>query len=427
MSLKTLALAVAAALAAAPLTAQTIGAGETVTGTLDESDRQMEEDGAYYDAYAIRGRPGETLLVRMTSDDFDTYLHWGRGDGDDWEEEAENDDSGDATDSRLVVRLGQGGEYHLRAAGFDEDEVGEYALRVMAMGAPTPGRIRLGETIQGELDENDHEGENGYEDHYVVAGTPGSQITIFAQSDELDTYLEFGPIRDGLVDPTASDDDGGRGTNSEVVAEFAGNGDHHVVVRSFSGEEMGAYTLRVVQGSASENWNDDDEPDDEEWIEDDSAVADTIWEESEDPDDDSDEDSDEDSDDDSDDDSDEAGVAAGRYEIFSIGAGESVEGELDEDDAQDADGIHYQQFTYQARAGERLTISATSEETDTFVRIGTGSYNQFETLAEDDDSGGELNAELSYTVPRAGEYVIQVSTAAPGQTGPFVLHVRSGR
>jgi hypothetical protein len=54
-------------------------------------------------------------------------------------------------------------------------------------------------------------------------------------------------------------------------------------------------------------------------------------------------------------------------------------------------------------------------------------YDQFETLAEDDDSGGELNAELGYTVPRAGEYVIQVSTAAPGQTGPFVLRVRSGR
>ena len=416
MSLKTLAL-VAAALAAAPLTAQpTIGTGERVVGTLQEGDRQMEEDGAYYDAYVIRGRPGETLLVRMTSDDFDTYLHWGRGDGDDWEEEAQNDDSGDGTDSRLVVRLGQDGEYQLRAAGFDEDETGEYALWVMAMSAPTPGRIRVGETIQGELNENDHEGENGFEDHYVITGAPGTQITIFAESDELDTFLEFGPVRDGLVDASASDDDGGRGTNSEVVAEFAENGVHHVVVRSFSGEEMGAYTLRVVEGSASENWN-DDEPDDEEWVDEDS----------DDDSDDADDESDDDSEDDSDDDSRDEGVAAGRLEVFSIRAGESQEEELDENDAQDADGIYYQQFTHQARAGERLTISATSEEMDTFLRIGTGTRDQFETLAEDDDGGGELNAELSYTVPRAGEYVIQVSTAAPGQTGPYVLIVRSGR
>jgi hypothetical protein len=412
MSLKTLALAVAAAFAAAPLTAQnTIGAGETVTGTLEQGDRQME-DGAYYDAYVIRGRPGETLLVRMTSDDFDTRLHWGRGDGADWEEEAENDDSGDGTNSRLVVRLGREGEYQLRAVAFEEDDEGQYELRVTAMSAPTPGRIRVGETIQGELDENDHEGENGYEDHYVVTGAPGSQITIFAESDELDTYLEFGPMRNGQLDVSASDDDSGRGTNSEVVAEFAENGVHHVVVRSFSGEEMGAYTLRVVQGSASENWN-DDEPDDEEWVD-------------EDADDDSDEDSDDESDD-SDDDSDEEGVAGVREEIFSVRAGESIEGALGEDSPQDADGIYYQQFTYQARAGERLTISVTSEEMDTFLRIGTGTFNQFETLAEDDDSGGELNAELSYTVPRTGQYVIQVSTAGPGQTGPYVLLVRSGR
>ena len=412
MSYNTLSLVIAAALAAAPLTAQTtIGAGETVTGTLQEGDRQMEEDGAYYDAYLIRGRPGETLLVRMTSDDFDTRLHWGRGDGDDWEEEAENDDSVDGTDSRLVVRLGQEGEYQLRAAGFDQGEVGEYALRVMATRAPTPGRIRVGQTIQGELNENDHEGQNGYEDHYLVTGAPGSQITIFAESDELDTFLEFGPVRDGQVDPTASDDDGGRGTNSELVAEFAGNGAHHVVVRSFSGEEMGAYTLRVLEGSASENWN-DDEPDDEEWVDDDSAVADTIWEEVEDPDEDS---------------GGEADFSGVGHTIVPVRAGETVEGELDERDARDGDGIYYQQFTYQARAGERLTISLTSEETDTFVRIGTGRYNEFETLAEDDDSGGELNAELRYTVPRAGEYVIQVSTAGPGQSGPFVLRVRSGR
>lgn len=64
---------------------------------------------------------------------------------------------------------------------------------------------------------------------------------------------------------------------------------------------------------------------------------------------------------------------------------------------------------------------------DTFLRIGTGTFDRFETLAEDDDGGGDLNAELSYTVPRAGEYVIQVSTAAPGQTGPYVLIVRSDR
>lgn len=415
MSLKTLALIVAAALAAAPLTAQTaIGAGETVTGRLEEGDRQME-DGAYYDPYVLRGRAGEALLVRMRSNDFDTYLYWGRGRGDDWYEEGGSDDHGEGTDSRLGVELSSAGVFELRAAGFDEDQTGTYELRVTAITGDAKARpLRVGQTVHGDLSEDSYQRMNGPEDHYVIEGRPGEQITVYAESDDFDTYLEFGRWVADVLATTAEDDDGGEGTNSEMVAEFGENGVYHVMVRSFSGEEVGAYTLRVVEGAVQDEW-DDDEPDDEEWVD-------------EDPEDDSDYDSDDDSGDDSDEDSsDEADFSGVGHTIIPVRAGEPVEGALGEDNAQDGDGIYYQQFTYRARAGERLTISVTSEETDTFVRIGTGTYDEFESLGEDDDSGGELNAELSYTVPRAGEYVIQVSTAAPGQTGPFVLRVRSGR
>ncbi|HYR09995.1 MAG TPA: hypothetical protein VEQ60_19630 [Longimicrobium sp.] len=414
MSFKTLALFAAAAFAAAPLAAQTpIRAGETVTGTLQEGDRQME-DGALYDAYVIRGRPGETLLVRMTSEDFDTYLHWGSDDGGDWTEEDGNDDFGDGTDSRLVVTLTDEGEYELRAAGFDEDEEGAYELRVTAMGQPSPGRITVGQTIQGELDESDYEGADGLADHYVIRGAPGTQVTVFARSDDFDTYLEFGPWRDGALDAIAEDDDGGQGTNSEMLAEFGDEGVYHVVVRAFDGEETGAYTLRVAEGAVSENWNDDGEGD-EDFDEDDEEgfVVDTVdvatpWTE----------------DAEMDSVADFSGVG---YTIVPVRAGESVEDDLDEDDPQDEDGAYYQQFTYRARAGDRLTIAVTSDEMDAFVAIGRGTYDEFEAMDEDDDSGGELNAELTWTVPADGEYTVHVSTAAPGQTGAFVLRVRSTR
>ncbi|HEU4883447.1 MAG TPA: hypothetical protein VFT45_14400 [Longimicrobium sp.] len=410
MSIKTLTL-VLAAFAAAPLAAQqTIGAGEIINRTLGESDPQME-DGAHYHAYVLRGRPGETLLVRMRSEDFDTYLHWGRGDGDDWDEESENDDSGEGTDSRLLVRLGQGGEYQLRAAGYDEEEVGEYSISVAAVdGQVRAGRLQVGQTVQGELTESDYAGENGGEDHYVIQGAPGSQITVYAESDDFDTYLEFGTWADGVLQATAEDDDGAEGTNSEMVAEFGAGGEHHVVVRAYSGDELGAYTLRVVQGAVQDEWDDDGDGD-EEWVDDDSS-------------DDSDDDADDDSDDDSLGNPDFSGMG---YTVVPVRAGESVEGTLDDDDAQDEDGGYYQQFTYQARAGERLTITVSSEEMDSYVMIGTGMYDDFEALAEDDDSGGELNAELGWTAPEDGEYTIHVSTASPGETGSFRLRVRSGR
>lgn len=409
MSLKTLAFILTASFLAAPLAAQTrIGVGETVTGTLEEGDRQMD-DGAYYDSYVLRGRPGETLIVRMTSEDFDTYLHWGAEAEGDWVEEDANDDSGDGTDSRLVIRLPEEAEFELRAAGFDEDESGEYQLEVTAMQAPSASRIRVGQTVRGELDESDHEGEAGYEDHYVITGAPGTQITVFAESDDFDTYVAFGPWRDGWFDATADDDDGGRGTNSEMVAEFGEGGEHHVVVRSYLGDETGAYTLRVVEGAASENWNDEE-------------VDTIIGEVMDDYDEEDDADEDADEDDDSANDVDFTGTG-----FIWIEAGGRIEAVLNENSAQDGDGGYYQQFGYEARAGERLTIRVESDDLDAFVRIGTGTRAQFETIAEDDDGGGELNAELVFQVPRSGEYTIQVSAAAPGQTGVYVLTVESSR
>jgi serine protease Do len=177
-----------------------------------------------------------------------------------------------------------------------------------------------------------------------------------------------------------------------------------VVVRSFSGEELGAYTLRVVQGAVQDEWDDDGDGDAVDQGEDGDEGAD--------------------SDDDSLGDPDFSGMG---YTIVPVRAGESVEGTLDDDDAQDDDGGYYQQFTYQARAGERLTISVASEELDAYVMVGTGMYDDFEPLAEDDDSGGQLNAELGWTAPEDGEYTILVSAASPGETGAFVLRVRSGR
>jgi 3'-phosphoadenosine 5'-phosphosulfate sulfotransferase len=406
MPYKTLAFLLAATLTAAPLAAQqSISAGQSVESTLDVNDPRME-DGAYYEAFVIRGRPGENLLVRMRSDEFDTYLYWGRGRGDDWEEESSNDDHGEGTDSRLVVRLDDSGEYQLRAAGFDEEEVGEFTLQVSALsGEVNAERLRVGQTVQGELSEDDFEGPEGVEDHYVIQGRPGAQITVYAESDDFDTYLQFGTWAGGELDVTAQDDDGAEGTNSEMQAEFGADGVHHVVVRSFSGEETGDYILRVVEGAVQDEWDDDGEGD-EEWVDEDEE--------------------------DSDGEAEELAVSAEDFSgtsahIVPVRGGERISEVLGGGDARDGDGIYYQQFTYQARAGERLTIRVESDEFDAFVRIGRGTHNEFETLAEDDDGGGDLNAELAYTVPRAGEYVIQVSSAAPGQTGPFVLLVRSER
>jgi hypothetical protein len=382
----------AALLAASPLAAQTpLRAGQTVSGTLESGDPQLE-DGAYYDAYVIRGRPGDRVVVRMRSDDFDTYLRWGHPADGGWEEEDSDDDGGEGTDSRLVVTLSGEGEYELRASAFGEGQEGAYELSLSEPSTVAPGRIRVGQAVEGELTDADEEGDDGFEDHYLFTGRAGDVVTFFAESDELDTYLSFGTVDDGGFNEISSDDDGGEGTNSQLVAELDESRDYHVVVRSFSGDETGPYTLRVQQGAAEPV---DDDEDFEGEMDDEGAYAETEFT--------------------------TEGSLIGR-----VTAGREVRGTLGDADADEGEILYYHDYTYRAAAGEHLTIHVSSEEIDSFVSIGRGTGDDFESIWEDDDGGGGLDAELEYAVEDAGEYVIRVSSAYP-QTGGYVLRVDSER
>ncbi|HEX2081398.1 MAG TPA: hypothetical protein VHG08_27085 [Longimicrobium sp.] len=402
---------VAAPLAAAPLAAQTpMEIGETVTGTLEEGDPQWD-DGAYYEPYVIRGRRGQTVMIRMSSADFDTRLRWGNGTEPYWMNVAENDDWGDGTDSRLVVRLGDEGEYVLRAGGFDKDDTGTYELRVTGVGpAPVAGTIRPGQTVEGELAETDYEGVGGYQDHYVIRGRTGDTITIHLRSEEFDPFVVFGAWRDGELGLRFEDDDSGPGTGAELVIEFFSAGEHRIVARSYSGDATGRYTLRVVAGAAPEGW---DEREEEVWTDsvavDPEVIADSVVYTT------------------TTTDTVMADFSGMGWTVVPIEPGERVEESLDERDAADGDGRYYQQYTYQAGAGERLQIRVSSDDVDAYVMLGRGTHHQFEPLAEDDDGGPDLDAELNFTTPRAGEYTIHVTSASPGETGPFVLLLRVTR
>lgn len=380
----------AASCAALPLAAQnTLRVGQTVTGTLASGDAQTDE-GTYFDAYTIRGRPGERVVVRMRSEDFDTYLRWGyQGDGG-WVEEASNDDGGEGTDSRLVVTLSDEGAYELRATSFSEGQEGAYELALSAASVVAPGRIRVGETVQGELTESDAEGDEGFEDHYVFTGRAGDVLTFFAESDEIDTYLTLGTVDDGGFREISTDDDSGEGTNSQLVAELDEIREYHVVVRSFSGEDTGPYTLRVAEGAA--------EPveDEEEYEEEVDFVPEEEYT--------------------------YQGSVIGR-----VVAGRETRGTLGDGGEEDEGVQYYHDYTYRAAAGERLTIRVSAEELDSFVAIGTGTLDDFSAIGEDDDGGEGLNAELEFEAEEAREYTIRVTSAFPGQVGEYVLRVDSQR
>jgi hypothetical protein len=437
MSLKPL--AVLALLAAAPLPAQTpIAPGQTVTGTLQEGDARME--GSYYDAYVVRGRPGERVLVRMHSEDFDAYLASGRVSDGEWSEESSDDDAGGSTDARVLAYLGEDGRVELRAAAADEDEVGGYTLSVILLGEPPTAPVRPGQTVRGRLERTDHEGVAGYEDYYAIQAAEGDTVTIQVESGEFDAAVALGGMHRGRVFVEDFDDDGGPGTDATLATVVGGPEPYYLVVHAFMPGSTGAYTLRVLAGAhpGELEWPDDKRPtgsgaaDTVAWTEADTAVvmdsivwsdtamvvdgvvwmdttiaatADTVsWTEADDQFTDS--------------------AAVMPYLPRALIAGTTVEGVLDEG-ARDEDGRWFQHFVYTARAGERLRISLSSDEVDPRVAVGTGTLCRVDALAEDDNGGRGWNAELEWTAPASGEYVIRVTTAVPGETGIVMLRVDS--
>ena len=75
----------------------------------------------------------------------------------------------------------------------------------------------------------------------------------------------------------------------------------------------------------------------------------------------------------------------------------------------------------QMEAGRRYVITVASDAFDPYLRLMRAGST--EVIAEDDDSGGGVTPRLSFTPPASGEYVVQVSSFAPGGYGDFALSV----
>lgn len=105
--------------------------GQTVQGSLSTDD-PVNDDEVHYDAYVVRGRPGETLEITMASEAFDTFVAFGRMQGGGFEQIDSNDDGEDGTNSLLRVTLDRAGEYVVRAQSLSPGQTGAYTLTVRA-------------------------------------------------------------------------------------------------------------------------------------------------------------------------------------------------------------------------------------------------------------------------------------------------------
>jgi len=99
-------------------------------GVLEEGDEVLSSDNSLYDVYSFDGEAGQSIMIDLASDEFDTYL---AVIGPDDSVLAENDDYEGSTNSSIALTLEASGSYTIIVNGFDSSSMGQYVLTVTDM------------------------------------------------------------------------------------------------------------------------------------------------------------------------------------------------------------------------------------------------------------------------------------------------------
>ncbi len=343
-------------------------AGQSTSGRLERGDRQLQDD-SFFDLFEYRGQPGEQITVTLRSNDFDAFLQGGPPTASDIDVQESDDDSGGGTDAQITATLGASGVYRVRANSYGADATGAYTISVeSSRGTPTTkgvAAIQAGRTVQGRLDSSDRQlSDDSYFDVYEYRGSAGETIVITMRSADFDAFLQGGPPAGDDLSSADSDDDGGGGTNSQITTTVPSGGVYRIRANSLGANATGDYTLSV-QSDAS------------------SPTSDVLT------------------------------------------AGQTITGQLDTSDTQASDDSYFDVYFYEGRPGERLLITLTSSDFDTYLEWAREEASGFETVDSDDDGAGNTNSRLEVTVDRAGRYAILANSYAGGQTGRYTLSIES--
>jgi hypothetical protein len=276
------------------------------------------------------------------------------------------------------------GTYMLIAHSLGEDGTGAFtlALDTMRVRRPTPRDVRVGETIRGELTDEDadfadlggpeFEGASGYYDMYRFDAAAGQRLRITMEMEEFVPTLTVGTMQDGEFVPLVTS---GGGAADSAVAASGGvlpfrvpeDGEYYLQAGAH-GEATGAYSLRIEERRA-----------------------------------------------------------VPQPRATPIRRGQTVSGTLRQGDPQLEDGRLHDAYAYTGRAGERIRITMASDEFDTVLILGRvvdGEFQELETNDDADDGDG-TDSLITLELPEDGRYVIQATSFRGETEGAYRLTVGS--
>jgi hypothetical protein len=234
------------------------------------------------------------------------------------------------------------------------------ALAALAACGQLGDGLRPGAPVNGVLEQADFKSDSGgIIDTYTLRGRRGEQFTLRLTSDAFDPYLY---VR-GPGSLSDDNDDDGQSYNSRLTITFPEDGVAHVYVTSFRRDGVGPYQLTVERVEAP------------------------------------------------------AQAATGAEAVV----GAEIRGELAAGDAQLPSGEFVDTYPFAGQQGQQLEITLSSTQFDTYLAItGPGGFEEFN---DDDVQEGTRNSRLIVVLPAAGNYVIHVTSYAPGESGAYQLAV----
>ncbi len=239
----------------------------------------------------------------------------------------------------------------------------------------TNGReLGFGETQTSALSAADVIGLSGeYMEAWALSAQEGQSVTLDVMSDDFDSYLYV--IGPGMTEALQDDDSGGA-CHARISFTALESGMYHVVATSAFGPQPGTYEIRASNSPGETP----------EWScggIDPSAIL--------------------------------ALTPQGQVALH-----DRVTGRLSGSEQTIQDGRPLHAWQIRGVRGETVAIGMESDDFDSFLYVtGPG----LEGALTDDDSGGNLHAQVTVTFPEDGVYTIGAAALSSGSTGSYVLSV----
>jgi len=219
--------------------------GSLLTGRLDQRSNILPFDNSFFDLYIFEGRAGQRVQIDMISEQINPYLILLNSQS---QEIAQDNDSGSAANSQIIVTLPGDGIYLLMANSYEAGQAGAYRLRAQVTTASVGNSSNGANFIlqqQGILSSRDAKlpSDGSLFTAYSFEGRTGQSVTINLASPDFDPFL-------AVLDPDGriiaqNDDISQTDNNSQLTLTLSRTGTYQVIVNAFGSDGRGRYMLTI--------------------------------------------------------------------------------------------------------------------------------------------------------------------------------------